>query len=121
MVLCWVGIPSFSKFDRFEGAGADDNAFVWLGFRPALLIIKSVDSTSSWLIFDHKREGYNVDNDALVIEATTAEATTDMVDLLSNGFKVRDTTDPGVAETYVYLAWAEFPFGGDGVAQARAR
>ena len=71
---------------------------------------KSIASTSSWHIFDNKREGYNVDNDPLVAEDTTVEATTDMIDLLSNGFKFRIATDPNVAETYVYVAFAEVPF-----------
>jgi hypothetical protein len=117
----WAGVEGFSKFGAYEGNGTNDNAFVNLGFRPAFIIIKSLDSTAGWLMFDNKREGYNVDNDALLADTTAAETTTDMIDMLSNGFKVRDTTLPGVAETYVYCAWAEFPFGGSGVSQARAR
>ena len=100
----------FSKFGSFESNGNINGSFCWLGFRPAMVITKSIDSTSSWQIFDNKREGYNVDNDALVVEATTAEVTTDYIDLLSNGFKVRSTSDPGVAETYIYMAFAEAPF-----------
>ena len=33
-----------------------------------------------------------------------------MIDLLSNGFKLRIATDPNVAETYVYMAFAKAPF-----------
>ena len=43
------------------------------------------------------------------------------IDILSNGFKHRTAIDNNIAETYIYLAFAEAPFGGDGVAQARAR
>jgi hypothetical protein len=71
---------------------------------------KSVDSTSSWHIFDNLREGYNKDNDALIAEETTAEDTADMIDILSNGFKFRIATDPNVAEGYIYLALAHNPF-----------
>jgi hypothetical protein len=110
MLYAWTDIQGFSKFGMYEGNGNADGTFVYLGFRPALVIIKSSDSTSSWQMFDNKREGYNVDNDALVAEATTAEVTTDYIDLLSNGFKVRTTSDPGVAETYIYAAFAEAPF-----------
>ena len=109
-VLLWTPIQGFSKFGTYEGNADADGRFVYTGFRPALVITKSIDSTSSWHMFDNKREGYNVDNDPLVTEDTTAEATTDMIDLLSNGFKCRITTDPNVAETYVYLAFAEAPF-----------
>ena len=106
----WTGKQGFSKFGTYEGNGNADGTFVNTGFRPALVITKSIDSTSSYHIFDNKREGYNVDNDPLVAEDTTVEATTDMIDILSNGFKFRIATDPNVAETYVYMAWAEAPF-----------
>jgi len=100
----------FSKFGTYEGNGNADGTFVYLGFRPAFVMTKSVDSTSAWEMFDNKREGYNVDNDALVANATTVEATADQIDLLSNGFKLRIATDPNVAETYIYMAFAEAPF-----------
>jgi hypothetical protein len=100
----------FSKFGTYEGNGNADGTFVWCGFKPAFVMTKSIDSTSSWHIFDNKREGYNVDNDPLVAHDTTVEATTDMIDILSNGFKLRIATDPNVAETYLYIAFAEAPF-----------
>ena len=106
----WSSVLGFSKFGAYEGNGNVNGTMVNVGFRPAFVMIKSVDSTSSWYMFDSKREGYNVDNDALVAEATTVEATADMVDLVSNGFKLRIATDPNVAETYVYMAFAESPF-----------
>ena len=106
----WRSVQGFSKFGSYEGNGDANGAFVYTGFRPAWVMTKSADSTSSWHMFDNKREGYNVDNDPLVAEATTVEATTDMIDLLSNGFKFRIATDPNVAETYVYMAFAEAPF-----------
>ena len=44
------------------------------------------------------------------------------IDFLANGFKARSTNaGTGAASSYVYLAFAENPFGGDGVAQAKAR
>jgi len=106
----FAGVEGYSKFDSFEGNGAADGTFVYCGFRPALVICKSIDSTSSWHIYDNLREGYNVDNDRLAADGATAEGTADEIDLLSNGFKLRIATDPNVAETYVYMAWAESPF-----------
>ena len=47
-----------------------------------------------------------------------------VLDFLANGFKVREdgcNDMNGSGNTLVYAAWAEFPFGGSGVAQARAR
>jgi len=109
----WYGftdVQGFSKFGSYEGNGNADGAFVYTGFRPAFVMTKSADSTSSWHLFDNKREGYNVDNDPIEVNEAGVEATTDMIDLLSNGFKFRIATDPNVAETYIYAAFAEAPF-----------
>ena len=110
IAYCFADVQGFSKFGSYEGNGNADGAFIYTGFRPAFVMTKSVDSTSAWEMFDNKREGYNVDNDALVANATTVEATADQIDLLSNGFKLRIATDPNVAETYIYMAFAEAPF-----------
>ena len=106
----FADVQGFSKFGTYEGNGNADGVFVYTGFRPALIITKSVDSTSPWHMFDNKREGYNIDNDALEANATTVEATADQIDLVSTGFKIRIATDPNVAETYIYAAFAEAPF-----------
>ena len=106
----WTSIQGFSKFGSYEGNGNANGTFVYTGFRPAFIICKSVDSGSPWHMFDHRREGYNVDNDALDWTTTAAESTTDMIDILSNGFKCRISGDPNVAETYIFMAWAIAPF-----------
>ena len=115
----WAPVQGFSKMGKFEGNGNADGAFVYLGFRAALVMIQSIDSTSGWMMFDSKREGFNrntgtsaasTGNDVLLFNANTAEGTDDQIDIVSNGFKCRITTDPNVAETYIYCAWAEAPF-----------
>ena len=111
----WAPIQGFSKMGQFEGNGNADGAFVFLGFRPALIMIQSIDSTSGWMMFDDKREGYNAGysgggNNVLLFNANTAEGSADQIDILSNGFKCRIATDPNVAETYIYCAWAKAPF-----------
>ena len=108
-VYLFAGKQGFSKFGKYEGNGNADGTFVYTGFRPAWVLTKSIDSTSSWEIFDNKREGYNKDNDALVVDDPVVEATADQIDLLSNGFKLRISTDPNIAETYIYMAFAEAP------------
>ena len=54
---------------------------------------QSSASGEGWHIFDNKREGYNVDNDPLVANTSGAEGTSDMVDITSNGFKCRTTSE----------------------------
>jgi len=117
----FAGIEGFSKFGSYEGNGAADGTFIWLGFRPGLIISKSIDSTSRWDMQDGKR---TINGTTASIEAAGPAgevSNAGQIDILSNGFKHRTNIDNNIAETYVYAAWAEFPFGGDGVSQARAR
>ena len=107
---CFAPKQGFSKMGSYEGNGNADGQFIYTGFRPAFVQLKSVDSTSDWFTFDNKRLGYNVDNNPMLTNASAAVATTDMIDILSNGFKIRIATDPNVAETYIYAAFAEAPF-----------
>ena len=69
-------------------------------------MIKSIDSTSDWEMYDNVRAGYNVDNNQLEVNDEAAQDTNNFLDLLSNGFKLRASSDPNVAETYIYGAWA---------------
>ena len=110
LAYCWANVEGYIKSGSYEGNGDADGAFVYTGFRPAFIICKSIDSATSWQMFDDKRVGYNVDNNRFLVDTNVAEATTDMIDILSNGFKFRIATDPNVAETYVYLAIAHNPF-----------
>ena len=106
----FASVEGFSKFESYEGNGNANGTFVHTGFRPSLIICKSIDSTSDWFMFDAQRAGYNVDNNSIFADTSAAELTADNVDLLSNGFKLRISTDPNVAETYVYAAFAHAPF-----------
>ena len=111
VAYCWHSVESYSKVGSYEGNANADGSFVYTGFRPAFIMTKSVDSTSDWQMFDDKRVGYNVDNYELEANDNVAEDTsTDFIDIVSNGFKNRITTDPNVAETYIYIAFASYPF-----------
>ena len=110
LAYCWADVDGYIKSGSYEGNGNVDGSFVYCGFRPAFIICKSIDSGTSWQMFDDKRAGYNVDNNSFLVDLANAEATTDMIDILSNGFKLKIATDPNIAETYIYLAIAENPF-----------
>jgi hypothetical protein len=112
VAYCFAPVAGYSAFGSYTGNGNVNGPFVYLGFRPALVIVKMSSSTGNWTILDNKREGYNVDNDPLFPNLANAEGTTDLIDITSNGFKVRttDATFNTNAGTYVYAAWAESPF-----------
>jgi hypothetical protein len=70
-------------------------------------------------MFDSTRASYNVVKAGLLADSQNAEfSSSDRIDILSNGFKVRSgSAEPNASGvTYVYMAWAEHPF-----ATARAR
>ena len=109
-------VEGYSKFGRYEGNGNANATFVYTGFRPAFLMIKNVDATAGWPIHDSARMPYNGDTASLLVDATDAEATGTgsayMVDLYSNGFKPvgNGSGSNSGSITYVYAAFAEFPF-----------
>ena len=125
IAYCWHSVPGFSKFGKYTGNGSsDDNAFVYLGFTPALLIIKRVDSTSNWHLRDTTRATSNPDEVWIEADNSGAEGTTNAayrIDHLSNGFKWRGNVLGASGGTYIYMAWARNPFGGENVAPATAR
>jgi hypothetical protein len=77
-----------------------------------IMIKRASASPGNWTIIDTAREGYNVDNDPLYPNLADAEGTTDLADILSNGFKLRSTDASMNASggTYVYAAFSEAAF-----------
>jgi hypothetical protein len=112
VAYCFAPVAGYSAFGSYTGNGSTDGPFVYLGFRPAVVIVKMSSGTGDWTILDSKRAGYNVDNDPLFPNLANAQGTTDLIDITSNGFKVRTTgaTFNTNAGTYVFAAWAESPF-----------
>ena len=112
VAYCFAEKQGYSKFGSYTGNGSTDGTFVYTGFKPAFVIIKKTDGADNWTINDNKRVGYNVDNNELFANLSNAEDTNDVLDLLSNGFKLRHTagrhnTSGG---TYIYMCFAESPF-----------
>jgi len=103
-------VQGYSKIGSYTGNGNSDGTFVYLGFKPAFVMVKRTDASAHWRMFDNKREGYNVDNDALKANASDAETTTDFIDLLSNGFKLRSSDSAVNGGTVIYMAFASEPF-----------
>ena len=109
---CFAPVTGYSSFGSYTGNGSADGSFVYLSFRPAFLMLKRTNSTGNWVMLDSKREGYNVDNNPLYTNLASVEGTADLVDITSNGFKLRSTiTDINASgSTYIYAAYAENPF-----------
>jgi len=123
--FCWAAVEGYSAFGSYTGNQDNDGPYVFLGFAPTWVMIKESDAAgSNWHIWDNKRRTYNPNTRDLNADLTNAEGYNAAdIDLLGSGFKIR-TVGTGTNEsgkTYIYVAFAENPFGGSGVAQAKAR
>ena len=111
IAYAFAGVEGFSKFGSYIGNASADGAFAWCGFRPSFIMIKSSTAADAWLIYDNKRNTFNVASTNLVPNTNAADATISGIDFLSNGFKLRTiTTTPNAAQTYIFAAFAESPF-----------
>ena len=111
IAYCFASIEGYSKVGKYTGNGNADGPFIYTGFSPAYVMIKRIDGTSNWAILDNKRPGYNVTNEELNADSSVAEsANAPDIDFTSNGFKRRDTEINANSRTYLYLAFASYPF-----------
>jgi hypothetical protein len=143
-MICYAfaEIPGYSSIGSYTGNGSTDGPFVYTGFTPRYVLFKRTNAAESWPILDTARgssfgadAGTGGDNPTAandlnnVLVASTIAAEEDnssgsrKASFNSNGFKVRTTNTAmnGSGSTYIYMAFAEHPFGGDGVAPATAR
>ena len=74
-------------------------------------MLKNTTTAASWLMYDNKRLGYNVDNNQLEVGDEAAQDTGTFIDFLSNGFKLRQSSAWMNANntTFIYMAFAETP------------
>jgi len=107
----FAGKQGYSKFGSWIGNGtANNGAFVYTGFKPAFVLVKSAGGITEWFITDNKRPGYNLNYriNPNIMDAEATAASANYCDLLSNGFKVRYNDVSG--EKQIYMAFAENPF-----------
>jgi hypothetical protein len=109
----WAEIPGFSKFGSYTGNGSSDGPVIITGFRPKWILLRYSGGVADWWIYDTARGTYNVVNIGLRPNLSNAEYSSGYIniDILSNGFKIRDTgTDINTSSgTHIYAAFAESP------------
>ena len=114
IAYCWHSVEGYSKFGSYEGNNNADGAFVYLGFKPAWVLIKNIDNATYWTLFDNKRSPVNLCQNTLNPEDSRVEETSGgngAIDFLSNGFKCRNAdSGTNASYTYIYMAFAEMPF-----------
>jgi hypothetical protein len=125
VMYSFAEIPGYSSFGSYTGNGSTDGPFVYTnGMKPAFVLIKRTNATENWLMMDSARYPNNPANNPIFANTTNADANGGRpTDFLSNGFKPRNTLAGMNASgsTYIFMAFAENPFGGDSAAPATAR
>ena len=127
IAYCFAEKQGYSKFGSYAGNQNNDGTFVYLGFKPAFVMVKRYSAgnptATNWVILDNKRDTENTVDKWLYANASDAEytASSGETDFVSNGFKIRGTgsyyNDSG--HNYIYMAFAEQPLVGDNPATAR--
>ena len=114
IMYSWHNVPGLQKFGTFVGNNNVDGPFIELGFRPAIIWVKNVNTSGyNWIVQDSERQKYNPVSDYLALDQINQTATGLDVDFLSNGFKLRNANGNMNTNTtndqYIYCAWAESP------------
>ena len=115
IAYCFAEIQGYSKFSSYLGNANADGPFVYTGFKPAFVIIKNTADSADWTMWDTTRFPNNAQNVQLYPNLSNAEdspSTSTVLDMLSNGFKIRGTNNKinGSSDTMIYMAFAEHPF-----------
>jgi hypothetical protein len=113
IAYCFAEVQGYSKIGSYIGNGsATAPPFIYLGFKPAFVLLKNTTQADSWFLHDSKRDGFNDDNEYLRPNLTDGDSSgINRIRLLSNGFSV-PTTDKSHnvnGNNYIYMAFAEEP------------
>ena len=115
----FANVKGYSRFGRFKGNGSYDGIMVNTGFKPATVIIKNTEQSEPWIIYNTERSPSNPTNKKLSPGDSGGEnavsgqgdAAYNMIDILSNGFKLRSNNGASNVndKTLIYAAWAKEP------------
>ena len=131
VAYCFAGVQGFSKFGSYEGNGQVNGQFINTGFKPAFVLIKNIEATEPWVLFDTKRDPFNLATKKLSPETHETEnavtgqgdAAYNNIDIYSNGFQCRSNNGATNSDdvTYIYITFAEEPLVTSGGVPATAR
>ena len=113
IAYCFAEKKGYSKFGSYAANESVDGTFVYTGFKPAFVILKQSNLARDWHMFDNKRSTFNAVGRYLRPNVSGAEDSgEDYLDLLSNGFKLKNTGNRfnDADGTYIFMAFAESPF-----------
>ena len=111
-------VEGYSSIGYYKGNNNVNGPLILTGFRPAWIISKKTSGTGNWEMFDTVRDTSNTTGKYLLANSSDAEGDTGtntaghVFDIVSNGFKIRNTNADRNANNaiYIYMAFAENPF-----------
>ena len=111
IVYCFAPVEGYSAMGSYIGNGSADGPFVYTGFKPSWIMIKSTDGAEHWRIVDSTRDPINPADAEIYANTNSGESDSDLLDILSNGFKIRVNYSGSNSNghEYVYMAFAEHP------------
>jgi len=125
IAYCFAEKTGYSKFGSYIGNGNADGTFIYTGFKPAFFMAKRTSASGDpWVLIDNKRNTFNALSNTLTPSDSNAENTgTDRADFLSNGIKIKTTSDAwnGSGSSYIYMAFADAPLVGSNNVPCTAR
>jgi hypothetical protein len=111
VAYCFAEKKGYSKFGTYTGNGNADGTFIYTGFKPAFIMVKTTTSVTEWHVSDVARRPENPNNSYISASSSAAENTGNPTDFLSNGVKIR-TSNNGwnkSGDRFIYWAFAENP------------
>ena len=113
IAYCFAEVPGYSKFSSYLGNGFDNGAFIYTGFKPSWVMVKNKASGNHWMMYDNKVIPHNLGDKLNRANTSAAEidnASGEMYDFLSNGFKARASSNNNTnysGNTYIYMAFGQ--------------
>ena len=126
IAYCFAEKQGYSKFGSYIGNGNADGTFVYTGFKPAFVLVKSSSTGGTyyhWGMWDTARSPSNVNDKILAANTSDDESNASNlgagqnIDFLSNGFKHRsaDVVNNQSGTTYIYMAFGQSLVGSNNI------
>ena len=116
IAYCWAPVAGYSAFGSYTGNGSTSGPFIYTGFQPKFILIRSTTAARDWIIYDTSRNPFNLGTAGVLFPDTSGVEYSGggayAVGVTSNGFylPVSTTNLNASGETMLYAAFASNPF-----------
>ena len=129
IAYCFTDLTGFFKSGLYEGNAQTNGPFVYTGHKPAFIIMKEyTNNGQGWNMKTTDSNTFVGNPSYYFIKADTTDqenqsSTSFGIDILSNGFKLRNTDGiaNGNGRGFLYMSWAKAPLVGSNNIPATAR